>query len=201
VFQVRMLSGNGSRSGGYGIGAWLNPRSVFIYNEANKLAQGWESVGNHFNLAHEQRLLQARENYGATSDVYERVDHALDTPRLYGMSIDSWIQFIVRGVQTRAGSDLESNKIFDNLMIQTAEQADVKTVRFSTEEQAILLSMSGEQRAVFKRSLLRMPIRTVAQLARMRGTYLLVDVHVEKRRMKVAYVSGAKTLYRISNKT
>jgi len=189
VFQVRLLNGNNAQ--GNGLASWINPRSVFVYNEPGEVAQGWESVAAHFNLVHEGRLLQARENHSTSSLVYERVDHVRDTPQLFGNDLEAFMQYVMTEHPQLA-------KVFDIALISTAEMADVKEVRFSTEDQAILLSMSDERRAAFKRSILRMPIRTEYQLRRMKGTYLLVDVHINRRRLKVAYVAQAETIFRIT---
>ena len=188
-FQVRMIPAHGTLEDVlHGLGL----RHKHVYNDKTRQFEGFESVADNFTIRHKGKLLTATENAVMHGMVTEHL-RVGEYPQLYLKNFPAYLSWV-------CNENPVVNKIFDNLMVNMGSMDDVKDLRFSTEEQAIMITISTDTRKQYKRRLGALPIRRENQIDRMRGEYLVVYLEMESLRQRLAYQFASRTLYRISNK-
>lgn len=187
-FQVQLLSVVP------GTTMWeFNPRSGLVYNEDAERFERWKTFGDSFSMIYNKRMLTGVEN-DVNHGLYSEHDRRPELPVLYGQAFNVWLSFVVN-------IGFQMNKIIDNLWLDTGAKEDIRSVRFTTEEQSILIFVQPDSRIRYQRRQLRMPSRRVEQPDRLRGDYVRVEVEFVRNRSKVAYLTTAQTFFTLSNKT
>jgi hypothetical protein len=186
-FQVRrVFADNGLEDVSNGL-----IRSKLVYNEDAAAFEPWRSVGDIFALRFRSLLLTATETDMA-DEVYAESHRIQEQPRMYGSEFQSFLQFVMN-------QDSQLDKVFDNSRFGTGVN-EIESIRYSTEEQAIVIVLNSDARDAYKRRTQRLPIRRVTQADRMRGKYLHIHVEFAQEKHRLAFMFSSLTLYRISNR-
>jgi hypothetical protein len=163
-----------------------------VYNEEFKAFESFISAGDIFNINFRKKRYAAIET-SVTNGMYVDDMRSPEVPKLYGKEFESYLEFV-------ANTGAAIDKIFDALRLDSSDLGDVKSVRYTNENNAVLIIIATDSSVAYIRRINRIPIRRKWQLSRVTGHYLRVMVEINGKRNKLAYVFTARTLFRLSNK-
>lgn len=188
-FHIRLIPSGGSFED---IVLGLQMRSRMVYNEEFKAFEPFISAGDIFNVNFRKKRYSALET-NIIDGMFVDDMRSPEVPKLYGKEFIAYLEFI-------ANPGPMLNKIFDALRLDASDLGDVKSLRYSTEEQSVLMIIETDSSVRYIRRIGRIPIRRKMQLDRVTGNYLRVMVEINGKRNRLAYVHTGRTLFRLSNK-
>jgi hypothetical protein len=188
-FQVRLIQSSSSFED---VGLGIQMRNRMVYNEEFKAFESFISAGDIFNINFRKKRYAAIET-SVTNGMYVDDMRSPEVPKLYGKEFESYLEFV-------ANTGAAIDKIFDALRLDSSDLGDVKSVRYTNENNAVLIIIATDSSVAYIRRINRIPIRRKWQLSRVTGHYLRVMVEINGKRNKLAYVFTARTLFRLSNK-